>query len=67
VSKKYWCQECNRETHSKEELVSAGGFFRDGEPYYSKRHKIDIYGEEQLVEEFAMLLGAPSLNYATPR
>jgi len=67
VSKKYWCQECNRETYSKEELVSTGGFFIDGEPYCSERHKIDVYGEDQLVEEFAMIFGTLSLNYAKPR
>ena len=60
VSKKYWCRECNQKVYSEEELISAGGCFRDGEPYCPKKHKIDVYGEEQLAEEFAMMLSAPA-------
>ncbi len=56
---KYWCRECNQEGYSEEELIRAGGCFRDEKPYCPKGHKIDIYGEEQLAEEFAMLFGVP--------
>ncbi len=67
MSKKYWCQECNRETYSEEELISAGGSFRDGEPYCPEGHNIDVYGKERLVDEFAVILSTVSLNYATPQ
>lgn len=59
MTKKYWCRECNQEVYSEEMLIRAGGCFRDGEPYCPKEHKIDVYGEEHLAEEFAMMLGVP--------
>ena len=64
MSNKYWCQECNREKYSQEELINIGGSFRDGEPYCPEGHRIDVYGPEQLVEEFAAILGAMSVKYA---
>ena len=62
VPKKYWCRECNQEMYSEEELITAGGRFIDGEPYCPKRHKIDVYGEKQLAEEFAMMLSVPGCS-----
>ena len=67
MSKKYWCQECNREKYSQEELMSTGGSFRDGEPYCPEGHKIDVYGKEQLVDGFATIISAMSLDYSAPR
>ena len=62
MSKKYWCQECNRETCSEEELMSAGGSFKDGATYCPEGHNIDVYGKERLVDEFAVILSAMSLT-----
>jgi len=45
--------------YSEEELISAGGYFKDGEPYCPKGHKIDIYGEGRLAEEFALMFSVP--------
>ena len=59
MSKKYWCRECGQGVYSEEGLVNAGGYFRDGEPYCPNGHKIDVYGEERLAEEFAMMFSAP--------
>lgn len=67
MSSKYWCQECNREKYSQEELINTGGSFRNGEPYYPEGHRIDVFGPEQLVEEFAATLSAMSLKYAMIR
>jgi len=64
MSTKYWCRECNQKIYSEDELISVGGYFRDGEPYCPKKHKIDVYGEEQLAEEFAMMFSTPAFSTA---
>jgi|ETNmetMinimDraft_11_1059920.scaffolds.fasta_scaffold580102_1 hypothetical protein len=67
MPQEYWCEECNRETYFQEELISASGSFRGEEPYCPEGHEIDVYGKEQLVEKFAMILSGRSLEYATSR